>query len=141
MGSGTPPEGSATTEGTFGAAATVESAVDAGGAAATGLPAGAWGPDGTASAVPAGAWGLDDVITGLPVGAWGPNGTASAVPVGTWGSDGAASTVAVGGRSPASTPADACCWRPDSLVGATLETEGEEALTSKGRVNTRQHGN
>jgi hypothetical protein len=141
MGSGTPPEGSAAAEGTFDVAAAVESAIAAGDAAATGLSAGAWGPDGTASAVPAGAWGPDDAATGLPVGAWGPDGTASAVPAGTWGPDGAASTVAVGGRSPASRPADACYWGPDSPVGATLETEGEEALKSKGRVNTRQHGN
>jgi hypothetical protein len=127
MGSGTPPEGSTAVEGTFGVAAAVEFAVAAGGAVATELPAGAWGPD--------------DAVTGLSVGSWGLDGTALAVPAGTWGSDGATSTVAVGGRSPASRPADACCWGPDSLVGATLETEGKEAMTSKGWINTRQHGN
>jgi hypothetical protein len=99
------------------------------------------GADGTASAVPTGTWGPGGAATGLPVEAWGPGGTASTVPAGTWGPDGAASTVAVGGRLPASRPADTCYWEPDPPVGATLETEGEEALTSKRRVNTRQHGN
>jgi hypothetical protein len=69
MGSGTPHEGSAATEGTFGVADAVEFAVAAGGAATTGLPTGAWGPDDTSSAVPAGPWGPDDAVTGLPVGA------------------------------------------------------------------------
>jgi hypothetical protein len=71
----------------------------------------------------------------------GPDGPASAVAGETWGPDGAASAVAGGGRLPASRPADACCWEPDSPEGATLEAEGEEALTSKGLVNARQHGN
>jgi hypothetical protein len=53
IGSGTPPEGSATAEGTFGVATAVEFAIAASGAAATELLAGAGGPDGTATAVPA----------------------------------------------------------------------------------------
>jgi hypothetical protein len=79
----------------------------------------------------------------LGSGSWylGPDGAVAAVVVGTWGPDGAASVVAGEGRSPASRPADTCCWESDSPVGATLEAEGEEALISKGRVNTRQHGN
>jgi hypothetical protein len=125
---GVPPASSAIANGVFDDIATaVGSAVAVGGAAASEPPTGAWGPDGAASAV--------------AVRTWGPDGTASVVADGTWGADGAASTVAGGGRSPASRPADACCWEPDSLVGATLEVEGEVALISKGWVNARQHGN
>jgi hypothetical protein len=76
----------------------------------------------------------------VPDGTWGPDDTAAAA-ARTWGTGGAASAVAGGGRSPASRLADTCCWEPDSPVGVTLEAEGEEALMSKGRVNTRQHGN
>ena len=72
-----------------------------------------------------------------PAGTWGPNGAASAVADGTWGPNGAASAVAGGGRSPAPLPADACYWEPDSPLGATLGAEGEEALISRGWVNTR----
>jgi hypothetical protein len=77
--------------------------------------------------------------SGSPVGTWGPDGAASVVADGTWGPDSAASAVAGGGRSPAPLPADACCWEPDSPVGATLGAEGEEALISRGWVNTRQY--
>jgi hypothetical protein len=53
MESGTPPVASTVAEGIFDdIAAAVGSAVAVGGAVATGPPAGAWGPDGTASAVP-----------------------------------------------------------------------------------------
>jgi hypothetical protein len=107
----------------------------------SGLPAGAWGTDGTAIAVPAGTWGPSGAATGLLAGAQGPDDAASTEPAGTWGPDGAASTAAVDGRLSASRPADTCCWKLDSPVGAALETEGEEALTSKEQVNTRQHGN
>jgi hypothetical protein len=63
------------------------------------------------------------------------------VPDGTWGPDGVASAVAGGGRSSAPLPADAYCWELDSLVGATLGVEGEEALISRGWVNTRRYDN
>jgi hypothetical protein len=135
-----PPTSSAVADGIFDdIAAAVGSAVAVGDAAATGPPTAAWGPDSTASAVVARTWGPDDTAAAAAVGTWGPDGVASAVASGTWGPDGAAS--AGRGRSPASRPADTCCWEPDSLVGATLEAEGEEALISKGRINTRQHGN
>jgi hypothetical protein len=125
--SGTPPMAFAVADGIFDdVAAAVRAAVATSGAAATRPPAGAWRPGGTASAVPARTWGPDD---------------AAAVAAGTWGTGGVASAVAGGGRSPAPRPADTCCWEPDSPVGVTLEVEGEEALMSKGRVNTRQHGN
>jgi hypothetical protein len=142
MESGMPPAASAVAEGIFDdIAVAVGSTVAVGGATAIGPLAGAWGPDDTALAVTAGTWGPDGAAAAAAVGTWGHDGAASAVAGGTWGLDGAASAVAGGGRPPASRPADTCCWEPDSPVGATLETEGEEALISKGRVNTRQHGN
>jgi hypothetical protein len=142
MESGTPPVASAVAEGIFDdIAAAMGSAVAVGGAATTGPPAGAWGPDGTASTVPAGTWGPDGAAAAAVVGTWGHDRAASSGAGGTWGPDGAASVVAGGGRSRASRPADTCYWELDSPVGATLETEGEEALISKGRVNTRQYGN
>jgi hypothetical protein len=91
--------------------------------------------------VPAGIWGPGGAATELPAGARGPNDAASTVLAETWGPNGTASTIAVEGRLPASRPTDTCCWKPDSPVGAALETEEEEALTSRGRVNTCQHGN
>jgi hypothetical protein len=75
--------------------------------------------------------------SGSPAGTWGPDGAASAMTDGTWGPDSVASAVAGGGRSSTPLPADACCWEPDSLVGATLGAEGKEALMSRGWVNTR----
>jgi hypothetical protein len=120
-------------------AAAVGSAVAISSVAATGPLAEAWGPDGTASAVSAGTWGPNGAAAAVKT--WGPDGVASAVAGGTWGPDCAASAVAGGGRSPASRLADTYCWELDSPVGVTLEAEGEEALISKGRVNTRQHGN
>jgi hypothetical protein len=142
MESGALPASSAVADGIFDdIAAAVGSAVAVGGSATTGPLAGAWGPDGTASAVAAGTWGPDGAAAAAAVGTWGPDGAASVVAGETWGPDGAASAVAGGGRSPASRPAYSCCWEPDSPVGATLEAEEEEALRSKGRVNTRQHGN
>jgi hypothetical protein len=139
---GAPPASSAAADGIFDdIAAAVGSAVAIGGAACTGPPAGAWGPDGVASAVVARTWGPDGAAAAVAVETWGPNGAASAVAGGTWGPDGTASAVAGGGRSPASRPANICCWEPDSPVGATLEAEGEDTLISKGWVNDRQHGN
>jgi hypothetical protein len=117
---------SAVADGIFGdIAAAVGSAAAVGNASAIGSPAEAWGPDGTTSVVAAGSWGPDDPVAAAAVGTWGPNG--------------AASIVAGGGRSLASRPADTCCWESDSPVGVTLEIEEEEALISKGRVNTCQH--
>jgi hypothetical protein len=121
--------------------AAVGSAVAVGDAAATGPLAGTWGPGGAALAVATGTWGPDGAAVAAAVGTWGPNNTASAVAGGTLGPDGATLVVAGRGRSPASRPTDTCCWEPDSPVAATLEAEGEEALISKGQVNTRQHGN
>jgi hypothetical protein len=115
---GAPPASSAVADGVFDdIAIAVGSAVAVSGTAASEPPTRAWGPDGAASTV--------------AVGSWGPDSPASVVAGGTWGPDGAASAVTGGGRSPASRPADACCWEPDSPEGATLETEGEEALISK----------
>jgi hypothetical protein len=167
---GAPPASSAVADGVFDdIAAAIGSVVAVGCAAASGPPTRAWGPDGAASTAAAGTWGPDGAASAVAVGTWGPDGAASAVAAGTrgpddaasavavetWGPDGAASAVASetwgpngaalavagGGRSPASRPADACCWEPDSPVGATLEAEGEEAPISKGWVNARQHGN
>jgi hypothetical protein len=150
MESGTPLVGSTVVEGILAVAAAVGSVVTVGGATAAGRPAGAWGAGGTASAVPAETWGPDGADSGLPAGAWGTDSTASAVPdgtwgpdgaatgplagargpddaastvpAGTWGPDGAASTAVVKGRLLASRPTDTCCWKPDSPVGAALET-------------------
>jgi hypothetical protein len=130
---GAPPASSAAADGVFDdIAVAVGSAVAVGDAATFEPSAGAWGPDGAASAVAAGTWGPDGAASAVAVGTWGPDGLASAVAGRTWGPDGAALAVAGGGRSPASRPADAYCWEPDSLEGATLEEEGEEALISKG---------
>jgi hypothetical protein len=62
--------------------------------------------------------------------------TAAGPSTGAWEPDGAALVAAGGVGSPALFPAYARYWGPDLPVGATSEAEGEEALMSKGWVNT-----
>jgi hypothetical protein len=98
-----------TTGGAPGGIAVGGSAIDVGGTAASGPPAGTWEPEGVASTVTGESWGLDDA-TSAPASSctMGADvaGTPSAADDGL-GADTDGATVAVG-RSPVTLPADVC---------------------------------
>jgi hypothetical protein len=137
-----------TADGVFDGIAAVGSAVAVGSTATSGPPAGTWEPEGIASTVICGSLGLD-CATSAPasphmVGA-NTAGTSSATAGGGLDADADEAAVAADG-SPATFPADVCCWEPDppagivtGVGGASLEAEEEEALTGKGRVKTCRH--
>jgi hypothetical protein len=93
-----------------------------------------WGPDGATSAP----------VSPCMVGA-NATGTSSSAADGGLGADADEAAVAADG-SPATFPADVCCWEPDPPAGmaadrggASTEAKEGEALTGKGWVKTCRH--
>jgi hypothetical protein len=133
-----------TTDGASDGIAASEFAIAVGDVATSGPPVGTWGPEGVASVVTGGSWGSDGAISApaspCTVEA-NAAGTSSATANAGFGTDADEVVVAADG-SPATSPADVCCWEPGPPAGTVAEggrasTEAEEgALTGKGRVKT-----
>jgi hypothetical protein len=137
-----------TADGVFDGIAAIGSAIAVGGIATSGPPVGTWEPEGIASTVTGGSWEPDGA-TSAPASPRmveaNATGTSSAAADGGLGADADEAAVAADG-SPATLPADVCCWEPDPPAsiaagggGASTGAEEGEALTGKGQVKTCRH--